>query len=253
MKLELDGKTALVTGASKGIGRAITQVLAEEGCRLILVARGEQALNDTADMIQQQGFERPLVVPCDLMDKQTPQRIRASIQSQGSAMPDIIINNAGGSRPFEGLGTLEQWEEAMYLNFHAARELTHIFLDDMKARGFGRIINVTGGDEPSAINGAVPPNGATHIWSKALSRAVGPFGITVNCIPPGRIHSEQVDNKLLPTPEARKAWVDENCPAGYIGEPVDLAVLVGFLCSPKARYITGQVIHVDGGARRFSH
>ena len=99
----------------------------------------------------------------------------------------------------------------------------------------------------------MPPNGAVHIWAKALSRVVAKDGITVNCIPPGRIHSEQVDNRLLPTPEAQAAWVEANCPAGYIGEPEDLAVLVAFLASPRARYITGQVIHVDGGARRFSH
>ena len=123
----------------------------------------------------------------------------------------------------------------------------------MRARGFGRIVNLTGGDEPFAMNGAVPPNGAVHIWAKALSRVVGRDGVTVNCIPPGRIHSEQIDQKLLPTPELQQQWVDANCPAGYIGEPRDLAVLVAFLASPLARYINGQVIHVDGGARRYAH
>lgn len=109
------------------------------------------------------------------------------------------------------------------------------------------------GDEPVAVNAGVPPNGAVHIWSKALAREVGADGITVNSIPPGRIHSEQIDKRLLPTEEAKRAWVEENCPAGYIGKPEDLALLVAFLASPRARYITGQVIHVDGGARRFSH
>jgi len=120
----------------------------------------------------------------------------------------------------------------------------------MQARGFGRIINLTGADEPMAMNGGVPPNGAAHLWAKALSRTVGARGVTVNSIAPGRIHSEQIDQKLLPSAEAQRAWVAANCPAGYIGEPEDLAVLVCFLASPVARYITGQVIHVDGGARR---
>ena len=130
------------------------------------------------------------------------------------------------------------------------RELTHALLPDMQARGFGRIINLTGPDEPMTMNGGVPPNGAVHLWSKALSRHVGANGITVNSIAPGRIHSEQVDQKLLPTPQAQQAWVAAHVPAGYIGEPEDLGALVCFLVSPLARYITGQVIHVDGGARR---
>lgn len=252
MDLELKNKVALVTGASKGIGRAIAKLLAREGCRLAIVARGEAGLAALADEIAAEGFERPLVLPCDLMDRAAPQALRGSVLGHFGVL-DILVNNAGGSRPFEGLGSPAQWEEAMYLNFHAGRELTHAFLEDMKSRRFGRIINVTGADEPVAINGAVPPNGAVHIWAKALSRAVAPFGITVNSIPPGRIHSEQVDQRLLPTPEAQAKWVAENCPAGYIGEPEDLAVLVAFLSSPRARYITGQVVYVDGGARRFSH
>jgi 3-oxoacyl-[acyl-carrier protein] reductase len=137
----------------------------------------------------------------------------------------------------------------MELNFHAGRELTHAFMPDMQSRGFGRVINLTGADEPMAMNGGVPPNGAVHLWAKALSRAVGAQGITVNCIAPGRLHSEQIDNKILPTPQAQRDWVAANCPAGYIGEPADLGVMVCFLASPLARYITGQVIHVDGGAR----
>ncbi len=99
----------------------------------------------------------------------------------------------------------------------------------------------------------MPPNGAVHIWAKALSRAVGGDGVTVNSIPPGRIHSEQIDTRLLPTAEIQAAWVEANCPAGYIGEAEDLAVMAIFLCSPLARYITGQVIHVDGGARHVAH
>src|SRR5262249_61260015 len=84
--------------------------------------------------------------------------------------------------------------------------------------------------------------------STSLSRVVGRDGITVNSIPPGRLHSEQIDQKLLPSEEAQRKWVAENCPAGYIGEPEDLAVLVAFLASPRARYISDQVIHVDVGA-----
>lgn len=252
MDLQLGGKVAIVTGASVGLGRAIARMLAQEGCQLAVVARRQALLESLADEVQALGLPRPLPVACDITRRDAPQLIKQAVLDRFGRV-DILVNNAGGSRPFDGLGTLQQWEDAMTLNFHAGRELAHAVVDGMRERRFGRIVNLTGGDEAVSINGGVPPNGAVHIWAKALSRLVGPDGVTVNCIPPGRIHSEQIDHRLLPTPEAQAAWVAANCPAGYIGEPDDLAVLVTFLCSPLARYITGQVIHVDGGARRFPH
>jgi 3-oxoacyl-[acyl-carrier protein] reductase len=252
MDLQLEGKVALVTGASAGLGRAIATLLASEGCRVAVVARRHDLLQALADEIAAGGHGRPLVLADDITDVAAPARLHRQVLDAFGRV-DILVNGAGGSRPFDGLGTRQQWDDAMTLNFHAGRELAHACVGGMRARGFGRIVNLTGGDEPVAMNGAVPPNGAVHIWAKALSRVVGRDGVTVNCIPPGRIHSEQIDERLLPTRELQQKWVDENCPAGYIGEPDDLAVLVAFLASPLARYINGQVIHVDGGARRYAH
>ncbi len=251
MELQLTGKTALVTGASIGIGRAVAELLAAEGCRLAILARPEALLEEVADAIAATGADRPLVVVEDLTAEGMAGRVRTTVEA-GLGSLDILVNNAGGSRPMDGLGTEDEWSEAMLLNYISARRLAHAFVPAMRARGFGRIVNVTGGDEPAGMNAAVPPNGAIHLWAKALSREVGGDGVTVNSIPPGRIHSEQIDQRLLPTQEAQRAWVDANCPAGYIGEGEDLAVLVAFLCSPRARYITGQVIHVDGAARRYA-
>jgi 3-oxoacyl-[acyl-carrier protein] reductase len=252
MDLELTGKVALVTGASVGLGRGIAATLSREGCRVALVARGAERLEAVADAIAAEAGERPLVLIEDITAEAAAERLRDAVLGAFGRL-DILVNNAGGSRPLTGLGTPDEWDEAMRLNFTAGRDLAHAFVPTMQAQKFGRIINITGGDEPVALNAGVPPNGAVHIWAKALSRVVGRDGITVNCIPPGRIHSEQIDQRLLPTPEAQRAWVEANCPVGYIGEPEDLAVLVAFLSSPRARYITGQVIHVDGGARHFSH
>lgn len=252
MDLQLNGRVALVTGASVGLGRAIAVMLAREGCELAIVARRAVLLESLADEIEAKGAPRPLVIPCDITQCDAPDLIHDRVLKRFDHL-DVLVNNAGGSRPFDGLGTRAQWDEAMTLNFHAGRDIAHAFVGGMQQRRFGRIINLTGGDEPTAINGGMPPNGATHIWAKALSRGVGKDGVTVNCIVPGRIHSEQIDQKLLPTPNAQAQWVAANCPAGYIGEPDDLAVMVTFLASPLARYITGQVIHVDGGVRRSSH
>ena len=252
MDLQLAGRIALVTGASIGIGRTIAGILAEEGCRLAILARRSHLLEETADEIAGKGSERPLVIVDDITADGMDERVEAQVIDRFGRL-DILVNNAGGSRPMPGLGSEEEWVEGMLLNFTAARRLTHAFVPAMRAQKFGRIINLTGADEPMGMNAAGPPNGAVHIWAKALSREVGGDGVTVNCIPPGRIHSEQIDQRLMPGEEIQKAWVAGNCPAGYIGEPEDLAVLVAFLCSPLARYITGQVIHVDGGARRYSH
>jgi 3-oxoacyl-[acyl-carrier protein] reductase len=251
MDLQLAGKVALVTGASVGLGRGIAEVLAEEGCRLAVLARREALLEELADDLAGQG-ERPLVVVDDVTAPGAAERARDAVLARYGRC-DILVNNAGGSRPQQGLGDDAAWEEAMMLNFTAARRFAHAVLPVMQANRFGRIVNITGPDEPFNINAANAPNGAVHIWAKALSRAVGKDGITVNSIPLGRIRSEQIDQRIMPTEEARRAWAEANVPVGYIGEPRDLAVLVAFLCSPLARYITGQVIHVDGGARRFSH
>jgi len=252
MELKLDGKVAIVTGASVGLGRTIAEALADEGCRLALVARRRPLLEELANRLAVAGHERPLVVAEDVTADGAAERIRAATVAAFGQV-DILVNNAGGSRPMDGYGDEEEWAEAMLLNFTAARRLAHAVVPGMRERGFGRIVNVTGSDEPVSMNAAMPPNGATHVWAKALSRTVAADGVTVNSIPPGRIHSEQVDKRLLPTAAAQREWVERNCPAGYIGEPEDLAVLVAFLCSPRARYITGQVIYVDGGMRHAPH
>jgi len=252
MDLQLQGKVALVTGASAGIGRVIARMLAAEGCRLAILARRRALLESLAAELP--ASAEPLTIVEDITDLAAAPRIRDAVLGRFGRC-DILVNNAGGSRPQPPgeLGEESVWLEAMDLNFHAARRITHALIPAMRAQGFGRIINLTGQDEPFNVNPANAPNGATHIWAKALSRQVARNGITVNSIPPGRIHSEQIDLRIMPTEESRRAWAEKEVPAGYIGEPEDLAVLAVFLASPFARYITGQVIHVDGGTRRFSH
>lgn len=250
MDLRLTGKVALVTGASAGLGRAIATLLAEEGCRMALLARRRHLLEEVAATLP--ASAEPHLVVEDITAPGAAERIRDSVLGRFGRC-DILVNNAGGSRPQADLGSDEVWMEAMELNFHAGRRIAHALIPAMQAQKFGRIVNITGQDEPHMINAANAPNGAVHIWAKALSRSLGRDGITVNSIPPGRIHSEQIDNRILPTEEARRAWAEREVPMGYIGEAEDLAVLAAFLCSPRAHYITGQVIHVDGGTRRFSH
>ena len=244
MDLGIAGKNALVTGASAGIGRAIAKSLAAEGVRLAVVARRRELL----ETLQTEIGAKLVIIEQDLLTEAAPTRIAdAALQGLGSV--DILINNAGGSRKFK-LDTDEaQWSEAMTLNFTRQRQLTHKLLEQMMARNWGRIVSITGKSEPEGINGAFCAKAAMHSWSKGLSREVGKHGITVNCIPPGRIISEQILRNY--TPEYRKWQSEHEIPVGEYGQPEDLANLVCFLASQKARYITGAVIPVDGGLRRY--
>jgi 3-oxoacyl-[acyl-carrier protein] reductase len=248
MDLQLKDKTALVTGASVGIGRGIALALAREGVRLAAAARRGDLLGRLADEIVAAGGKRPALIVEDLMAEAAPERIAAAAL-QGLGAVDILVNNAGGSRPFKLDTGEDQWEEALTLNFTRQRQLAHRLLDQMIARKWGRIVNITGKSEPEGINGAFCAKAAVHSWAKGLSREVGKHGITVNCIPPGRIMSEQIARNY--SPEYRQWQAEHEIPIGRYGEPEDIANLVCFLVSPLAGYMTGTVIPVDGGLRRY--
>src|SRR5688572_13355848 len=244
MELGIKGRTALVTGASMGIGRGIATALAREEVRLAVVARRRDLLEELQDELK----TNLVIVDFDLLKTGAPEAIaNAALEGLGSV--EILINNAGGSRRFTLDSSEGQWEEAVTLNFTRQRQLTHQLLPQMMARKWGRIVNITGKSEPEGLNGAFAAKAAMHSWAKGLSREVGKHGITVNCIPPGRILSEQILRNY--PPEYRKKQSEEEIPVGEYGQPADIANLVCFLVSPLARYITGAVIPVDGGLRRY--
>jgi 3-oxoacyl-[acyl-carrier protein] reductase len=248
MDLQIQGKTALVTGASAGIGRGIALALGREGVRLALVARRSNLLAEVAGEIVAAGGANPVLIAEDFLQEGAPGRIAEAATGQLGTV-GILVNNAGGSRPFDRHASEEQWQEAMTLNFTRQRQLTHRLLDGMIESQWGRIINITGKSEPDGINGAFCAKAAVHAWAKGLSREVGKHAITVNSIPPGRIMSEQIRRNY--TPEYRQWQAGHEIPAGRYGEPEDVANLVCFLASPLAGYISGAVIPVDGGLRRY--
>lgn len=248
MDLQLKGRTALVTGASMGIGRAIAVRLAAEGTRLAIAARRKDLLEQVADGIEKAGGTRPAIVVADVMQPESPQRI---CDEAGRALGkiEILVNSAGGSRPINWQAPDQVWDEALMLNFTRLRQLTQAILPGMIAQKWGRIINITGKSEPERINASFAAKAAVHAWAKGLSREVGRHGITVNSIAPGRIISEQI-LRLYPEKD-RREFAEREIPVGEYGQPEDLAVLAVFLASPLARYMTGTVIPVDGGLRRY--
>ena len=249
MDMQLKDRTALVTGASVGIGRGIALALAAEGVRLAVTARRADKLEELAGAIVAAGGVKPVLIEQDMYAEDAARRV-ADAAVQGLGHVDILVNNAGGSRSFKDLHVSEaQWQEAITLNLHRPRQLGDALIDPMIERRWGRIINITGKSEPEHINGAFCAKAGLHSWAKGLSRMVGRHGITVNCIPPGRIHSEQIYRNY--TPEYRQWQCENEIPMGRYGEPEDLANLVVFLASPRASYITGAVIPVDGGLRKY--
>jgi 3-oxoacyl-[acyl-carrier protein] reductase len=250
MDLQLKGRGALVTGASAGIGRAIARQLAREGVRLAVTGRRRAELESLAGEIAAEGGTPPEIVVHDAMAADYVETLAAKSAAALGAV-EILVNNAGGSRAFGKDATEEQWSEALTLNFTRHRQLTHRLLPAMEARKWGRVINITGKSEPEGLNGAFCAKAALTAWSKGLSREVGRFGITVNCIPPGRIMSDQIRRNYAP--EYREWQSEHEIPMGRYGEPEELADLAVFLASPRAGYITGAVYPVDGGLRRYQY
>jgi 3-oxoacyl-[acyl-carrier protein] reductase len=248
MDLALKGKVAVVTGTSVGIGREIAKVLAAEGVQTVVTARRANLLATLQEEIERAGGPRPLAVPLDLYVADAAARLRDAVLAVYGQV-DILINNAGGSRTVPWDSPDSVWDESFSINFTAVRRLTQALLPGMIERRWGRILCVTGSAEPSTVNAAVAAKAGVHAWAKGLSREIGRHGITVNCLAPGRVHSEQIDTRLHPTLESQ-AEFSRNIPLGYFGDPNDVAFLAAFLCSPKARYITGERIHVDGGLHR---
>lgn len=249
MELGLDGKIALVTGASGGLGRAIAQSLAAEGVRLCIAARRRELLDALASQIAATDGQRPQVVTIDLMQEGAPEKLaREALERLGRI--DILVHCAGGSSKMSIDSPEEKWQDAVTMKYTRVRQLTLAVLPGMIKYKWGRIINISGKSEPVELLSATPANGAWHAFAKALSREVGKHGVTVNSIAPGLIMSEQIRRRHSEEYISERA--SREIPVGRYGEPEELACVAAFLASPAASYITGAIIPVDGGLRRFA-
>jgi 3-oxoacyl-[acyl-carrier protein] reductase len=240
--LDLSGKTALITGASGGIGGAIARALHRQGAAVLLAGTRQAALEALAAELG----ERARVHAADLAD---PAAADALVKDAEAALGklDILVNNAGLTR--DGLAVRmkdEDWQKVLDVDLTAGFRLARAALRGMMRRRFGRIIGISSVvgvvGNPGQANYAAAKAGMIGL-SKALAAEVATRGITVNCVAPGMIASPMTDAL---TPE-QKQRIAAAIPMGRLGSPEDVAASVVFLASDQAGYITGQTIHVNGG------
>ncbi|HEY0608688.1 MAG TPA: SDR family oxidoreductase [Chitinophaga sp.] len=246
MDLYLKGKTAVVTGASQGIGRAIVKELAIEGVKVFATARNEALLNDLKEAITAAGGVEPITFVQDFVAADGPQKIAvAALSSLGQV--DILINNAGRSCPLDVVGPEDAWLNSMALDFDRPRQLTQALLPHFMERRQGVILNLISSYELRSVNVSAVAKAAVVSWSKQLAGQLGQYGVRVNCLQPGLIDTENI-RRFFNADERRK-FAKAEIPLGDFGEPEDMANMAVFLVSPRARYITGSVAVVDGGMR----
>jgi 3-oxoacyl-[acyl-carrier protein] reductase len=239
---DLTGKTALVTGASGGIGSAVAKALAAQGATVALSGTREDALKAVAAEIP-----GAVILPCNLGDAEAVERlIPAAIEALGGKL-DILINNAGVTRDNLVMRMKdEEWSDVIRINLEAAFRLIRAASKPMMKARIGRIITITSvvgtTGNPGQANYAASKGGLTAM-SKALAQELASRNITVNCVAPGFITSPMTD--VLP--DAQKDALTSRIPAGRLGEGVEIAAAVVYLASDEAAYVTGQTLHVNGG------
>lgn len=260
MDLGIAGRTAIVTGSSKGIGKAIASTLVDEGCQVAICARDSDELRAAADDIGEDG--NVLAVETDVTDFDDVERLVDETRETFGSI-DILVNNVGTTGSFEHLDAVphEEWENVIETNVYATAEVTRQVLPDMREQGWGRIINVASdaGIMPHAEMPQYNASKAAMInMTKSFSKSYGDEGVLVNAIAPPttrtplveEMFEEMADERGITTDEAEQRFLDEEKPQivfDRVAEPEEVSGAVAFLASEQASYITGATYRIDGG------
>jgi 3-oxoacyl-[acyl-carrier protein] reductase len=259
MNLGLKGKVALLTGASRGIGKACALVLAEEGCNLAVCARKKEALDEAVQDMKAKGAE-VLSFPADVTKSEDLKNF-VSQAAEKFGRIDILVNNAGTGRLSDPMELPEEeFRYNMDLMLFATIKCSKEVVPHMRKQGSGRIINISSifGKQPGGLLDYDTIKAAVIMFTKDLSNYLAKDNILVNAVCPGPIRTllwegpgglgDQLGQLLSKSgPEAIKWFAEQNIPLGHHGDSEDIANMVAFLASDKAKFITGQAINVDGG------
>jgi NAD(P)-dependent dehydrogenase (short-subunit alcohol dehydrogenase family) len=252
MDLGLKGKIAVITGGSDGIGRATAILLAREGAKVAICARGEEKLNATAAEIKKFGGE-VLAVSADMFKSEDITRLFDTVIKHWGSV-DILVNNAGTSQRGNFLEISDQqWHDDIELKVFGAIRCTRLAIPHMKKRGGGRIINITISSAKQPGAGSMPTSmsrAAGLVLTKSLSKEYAPDNILVNTVCIGKIKSGQHDRRMVRESRSpEKYYNDESkqIPMGRFGEAEEAASAIVFLASSAASYVTGTSINLDGG------
>ena len=252
MDLGLKGKVAMITGASKGLGRAMAKAFGEEGVKLSICARGEAQLKDAAAEFQKLGFE-VLAMAADVTKSADMTKWMGDTVSRFGGV-DILVNNAGGASP-GALGEVseEAWRETFELNFFSAVRLARITAEQMQSRG-GVIINISSiyGRESGGPLTYNSSKAAMISFTKMLAREMAAKNVRINSIAPGSIQypGGSWERRFKENPAFEKDFISHETPAGRLGRPEEVAYGVVMMASPRASWINGVILPVDGAQGR---
>ncbi len=245
-QIDLSGKTALITGSTRGIGKAIAQYIARAGAKVVITGRDQGRAEEVAKEMAQAYRVETLGVAMDMSDRDSISSVHEKIESVFGGV-DILINNAGITRDKLFLRmSLEDWEEVLRVNLTGTFAITSLAVKGMLKKRWGRIVNI------SSVVGFTGNIGQVNYSStksaligltKSLAKELASRNITVNAVAPGFI---ETDMTSVLSEELKQAYL-KNIPLGRFGKPEDVAGAVLFLCSDYASYITGEVLHVNGG------
>lgn len=255
MDLELRGKVAVVTGASRGIGKGIARGLSGEGCHLVICARSEDVLSAAAEELRGHGGEVN-ALPIDVTVKEDVARLKQAVEEKYGRI-DVLVNNVGGNKRslFEDTTDLD-WQNIIDTNFLSHVQVTREFIPLMKRNKKGSIIFISsifgresGGATLSIYNAT---KSALISLSKIMATELAPGGIRVNSIAPGSIRfpGGSWDRRCIENPEAMEEFVKRELPIGRFGSVEEVANVVCFLASERASLVTGTCLNVDGGQSR---